>query len=112
MDTGESKQVNKKTMTKKTSIEKKIEKTKEEEKLQSIRLKEGYVLIESRIREGFKKKKDMKMLPPSDFFIVNSGETDFKEGQEIILDGRGVLNPLKGTGYFVCNSDDIVMYYE
>ena len=66
-----------------------------------------------RSRKGFKQDKKSTVLPPSDFFVVNAGESKYKNGQEVILDGVARLTPLfKGKQIYVVSVNDVIAFYE
>lgn len=80
--------------------------------MKTAKPKTGFVIIESVFRKGFKQDKKTTVLPPSDFFVVDGGTTEFKKGQEIVLDGVARLTPLfKGKQIYVVNQVDIIAYY-
>jgi len=73
----------------------------------------GHVIVENVLRKGFRMQKDSKVIPPSDYFIVDGGDTTFKKGQQILFGDAIRLTPLfKEKGMYVANSLGIIAFYE
>lgn len=81
--------------------------------MKTAKPKAGFVIVESIFRKGFKQDKKTTVLPPSDFFIVDGGTSEFKKGTEVVLDGVARLTPLfKGKQIYVVSVNDIIAFYE
>lgn len=70
----------------------------------------GYVVIKRENREGATVDPENKsnMLPPSDFFILNPGESGFRKGAEVLLQGSARLCPSKEKDIYVLDMNEIV----
>lgn len=75
---------------------------------------DGFVIIKREERKGFKQDKDKQsVLPPSDYFIVDPGKTEYVQGQEVVLHGAAMLIPLFkiGKDIYVMNANEIIAKY-
>lgn len=71
-----------------------------------------HIIVEAKVRKGYKVSKEAKIIPPSDYFVVHAGDSQFKAGQEVIFGGSARLTPIfREKGKFLVHSGAVVGFY-
>lgn len=85
--------------------------TKEQEKV--LKPIKAHIIVEAKPRKGHKIQKDSKVIPPSDYFVVEAGESQFLAGQEVIFGASARLTPVRGREKtYIVHSEAVIAFYE